>query len=96
MPAVFIEGYNAHGVTGDKQSGALKQMENTRSFNAVDGDGNSATIVEVTTMSDIDKTRLGTERPLRRRFSVEAGESLDPQNDGSFVGTETRKVYTRS
>ncbi len=47
-------------------------------------------------MSDIDKTHQGTERPLGRRFSVEAGESLDPQDDGSFVGTETRKVYTRS
>lgn len=71
-------------------------MEKTRTFNAVDGDGNSATITEVTTMSDTDKTRLGTERPLRRRYSVEAGESLDPQDDGSFVGTDTRKIYTRS
>ncbi len=71
-------------------------MEKIRTFNAVDGEGKSATIVEVTTVSDIDKTRLGTDLPLRRRFSVENGESLDPQHDGSFVGTDTRKVYTRS
>jgi len=71
-------------------------MEKTRTFNAVDGDGNSATIVEVTRTSDTDKTRLGTEQPLWRRFSIESGENLEPQDDGSFVGTETRRIYTRS
>lgn len=71
-------------------------MEKTRTFNAVDGDGNSAKIVEVTRTSDAEKTRLGTELPLWRRFSIESGENLEPQDDGSFVGTDTRKVYTRS
>lgn len=71
-------------------------MEKTRTFNAVDGDGNSAKIVEVTRTSDTVKTHLGTELPLRRRFSIESGENLEPQDDGSFVGTETRKIYTRS
>lgn len=71
-------------------------MEKTRTFNAVDGDGNSATIVEVTKTSDTDMTRLGTELPLQRRFNIESGESLDPQEDGSFVGTETRKIFTLS